>query len=35
MKDSGYGKLGGDEAVREFTELRWVAVHSGTQSYIL
>ena len=35
MKDSGYGKLGGDEAVREFTELRWIAVHSGSQSYIL
>ncbi len=33
MKDSGYGKLNGKEAIAEFTELRWISVHSGPQKY--
>jgi acyl-CoA reductase-like NAD-dependent aldehyde dehydrogenase len=33
IKDSGYGKLGGDEAVYDFTELKWVAIHQPVESY--
>ena len=33
MKNSGYGKLGGEEAVLEFTELRWVSVHNAPLEY--
>jgi acyl-CoA reductase-like NAD-dependent aldehyde dehydrogenase len=33
MKDSGYGRLGGEEAVQEFTELRWISVHHGSKDY--
>jgi vanillin dehydrogenase len=33
MKESGYGKLGGEEAVHEFTELRWITVHEGKSAY--
>lgn len=33
MKDSGYGRLGGKEAVQEFTELRWISVHHGSKEY--
>ncbi|TME44353.1 MAG: aldehyde dehydrogenase family protein [Chloroflexi bacterium] len=28
VKDSGYGRFGGSEAVHEFTEMRWVTVQS-------
>jgi acyl-CoA reductase-like NAD-dependent aldehyde dehydrogenase len=31
MKMSGFGRFGGDSAVHEFTETRWIAIHgSGT-----
>lgn len=33
MKESGYGKLGGVEAVHEFTELRWISVHNTPGDY--
>ena len=33
MKDSGYGRLGGEEAINEFTELRWVSVHHKPKDY--
>jgi len=33
MKESGYGKLGGEEAVHEFTELRWISVHERAAHY--
>jgi acyl-CoA reductase-like NAD-dependent aldehyde dehydrogenase len=33
MKDSGYGKLGGQQAVHEFTELRWIARHRDKGEY--
>jgi benzaldehyde dehydrogenase (NAD) len=26
VKDSGYGRFGGGEAMHEFTEMRWVTV---------
>jgi acyl-CoA reductase-like NAD-dependent aldehyde dehydrogenase len=27
MKASGYGRFGGETALEEFTELRWIAEH--------
>lgn len=33
MKASGYGRFGGEAALDEFTELRWVTVSSGQQTY--
>lgn len=33
VKASGYGKLSGEEAVHEFTELRWISIHSDPQDY--
>lgn len=27
MKQSGYGRFGGERAIDEFTELRWIAIH--------
>ena len=27
MKSSGYGRFGGEQAINEFTELRWIATH--------
>lgn len=27
MKQSGYGRFGGEQAINEFTELRWIAIH--------
>ncbi len=30
MKASGYGRFGGVEAIREFTECQWIAVHGAT-----
>ena len=33
MKASGYGRFGGAAGVHEFTELRWLSVHTGRQSY--
>jgi acyl-CoA reductase-like NAD-dependent aldehyde dehydrogenase len=33
VKESGYGKLGGVEAIAEFTELRWISVHSSPGEY--
>ncbi len=33
LKESGYGKLGGEEAIHEFTELRWIAVHEQPVNY--
>jgi benzaldehyde dehydrogenase (NAD) len=29
VKDSGWGRFGGQAAVDEFTELRWITVQSG------
>lgn len=33
LKDSGYGKLSGREAIHEFTELKWVGVHQFAAKY--
>lgn len=33
VKESGYGKLGGEETVHEFTELRWISVHETPGEY--
>ncbi|WP_136656767.1 aldehyde dehydrogenase [Nitratireductor sp. XY-223] len=33
MKESGYGRLGGEESVREFTELRWLSIHDNPKDY--
>lgn len=33
MKSSGYGRFGGDAAIHEFTELRWISVHDGAQQF--
>jgi acyl-CoA reductase-like NAD-dependent aldehyde dehydrogenase len=35
VKDSGFGTLGGQEAVAEFTELRWIAVHDPPGKYLI
>jgi acyl-CoA reductase-like NAD-dependent aldehyde dehydrogenase len=33
VKDSGYGRFGGQAVVDEFTELRWITVQSGTHPF--
>ena len=33
VKDSGWGRFGGQAAVEEFTELRWVTIQSGTRPF--
>ena len=33
VKDSGWGRFGGQAVVDEFTELRWVTVQSGTHPF--
>lgn len=33
VKASGYGRFGGDAALDEFTELRWITVSSGKKHY--
>jgi acyl-CoA reductase-like NAD-dependent aldehyde dehydrogenase len=34
VKDSGYGKFGGDAGIESFTEQRWVTIqHTGRPSY--
>ncbi len=33
VKDSGWGRFGGQAVIEEFTELRWVTVQSGTHPY--
>jgi acyl-CoA reductase-like NAD-dependent aldehyde dehydrogenase len=33
VKDSGWGRFGGQAAADEFTELRWVTVQSGSHPY--
>jgi len=33
VKDSGYGRFGGQAVLDEFTELRWITVQSGTHPY--
>jgi acyl-CoA reductase-like NAD-dependent aldehyde dehydrogenase len=33
VKDSGFGRFGGQAVVDEFTELRWVTVRSGTHPF--
>ncbi len=32
MKNSGYGRFGGEQAINEFTELRWIATHQTGQT---
>ncbi|MBQ0804318.1 MAG: aldehyde dehydrogenase [Sulfitobacter sp.] len=32
MKNSGYGRFGGEQAINEFTELRWIATHQEGQT---
>jgi acyl-CoA reductase-like NAD-dependent aldehyde dehydrogenase len=33
VKDSGWGRFGGQAAMDEFTELRWITVQSGTRPF--
>jgi acyl-CoA reductase-like NAD-dependent aldehyde dehydrogenase len=33
VKDSGWGRFGGQAAIEEFTELKWVTVQSGTHPF--
>jgi acyl-CoA reductase-like NAD-dependent aldehyde dehydrogenase len=33
VKDSGWGRFGGQAVIDEFTELRWITVQSGTHPY--
>ena len=33
VKDSGWGRFGGQAALDEFTELRWITVQSGSHPY--
>jgi benzaldehyde dehydrogenase (NAD) len=33
VKGSGYGRFGGDAAIHEFTELRWITIQSGPRRY--
>jgi acyl-CoA reductase-like NAD-dependent aldehyde dehydrogenase len=33
VKDSGYGRFGGQAGIDEFTELRWITVQSGSHPY--
>ena len=33
VKASGYGRFGGNAAIDEFTELRWITIQSGPQHY--
>ena len=33
VKDSGWGRFGGQAAIAEFTELRWVTVQSGSHPF--
>jgi acyl-CoA reductase-like NAD-dependent aldehyde dehydrogenase len=33
VKDSGWGRFGGQAAMDEFTELRWITVQSGSHPY--
>jgi acyl-CoA reductase-like NAD-dependent aldehyde dehydrogenase len=33
VKDSGFGRFGGQAVIDEFTELRWVTVRSGTHPF--
>lgn len=33
VKDSGYGRFGGQAAIDEFTDLRWITIQSGTHPF--
>jgi acyl-CoA reductase-like NAD-dependent aldehyde dehydrogenase len=33
VKASGYGRFGGKVGIDEFTELRWISIHTGKQRY--
>jgi acyl-CoA reductase-like NAD-dependent aldehyde dehydrogenase len=33
VKDSGYGRFGGKQAINEFTETRWITIQSGHRHY--
>ena len=33
VKDCGWGRFGGQAAIDEFTELRWVTVESGSHPF--
>ena len=33
VKDSGYGRFGGTQAMHEFTEMRWITVQSGGRPF--
>jgi acyl-CoA reductase-like NAD-dependent aldehyde dehydrogenase len=33
VKMSGYGRFGGQAAIREFTELRWITIQTGRRQY--
>jgi acyl-CoA reductase-like NAD-dependent aldehyde dehydrogenase len=33
VKGSGYGRFGGEAAIREFTELRWITIQTGPRHY--
>ena len=33
VKESGYGRFGGKQAINEFTETRWITIQSGHRHY--
>jgi benzaldehyde dehydrogenase (NAD) len=33
VKDSGWGRFGGSQAVQEFSDLRWITVQSLAREY--
>jgi acyl-CoA reductase-like NAD-dependent aldehyde dehydrogenase len=33
VKASGYGRFGGEAAIREFTELRWITIQTSARHY--
>jgi acyl-CoA reductase-like NAD-dependent aldehyde dehydrogenase len=33
VRDSGYGRFGGKQAIDEFTETRWITIQSGHRHY--
>jgi acyl-CoA reductase-like NAD-dependent aldehyde dehydrogenase len=35
VKDSGWGRFGGDAALEEFTELRWITIQDSPREYAI
>jgi benzaldehyde dehydrogenase (NAD) len=33
VKESGYGRFGGQPGIAEFADLRWITIETGPQHY--